>query len=264
MRFRQFYQRCCETCGRAGALGLVGVALLVGGRLQGQTSTKLLASRSELAAAAKAADSIFTSGDQSQRAQGAMAAAAIRQRLRDGDFQVGDRIVVTITSDAIHRDTVVVRSGLVVELPGMILVSVAGVLRSELQERVASEVRKYVKAQEVTVIPLMRVGILGAVGRPGYFALASDIPITDAIMSAGGPTPTADLQRTIVRRQNQQYRSADQTGKAIAGGLTLDQFGLSAGDELIVGQRRDFGAGSILGAAGALASVLALFVAMRR
>ena len=264
MRFRQFYQRCCETCGRTGALGLVCVALLVGGRLQGQTSTKLLASRSELAAAAKAADSIFTSGDQSQRAQGAMAAAAIRQRLRDGDFQVGDRIVVTITSDAIHRDTVVVRSGLVVELPGMILVSVAGVLRSELQERVASEVRKYVKAQEVTVIPLMRVGILGAVGRPGYFALASDIPITDAIMSAGGPTPTADLQRTIVRRQNQQYRSADQTGKAIAGGLTLDQFGLSAGDELIVGQRRDFGAGSILGAAGALASVLALFVAMRR
>jgi uncharacterized MnhB-related membrane protein len=146
----------------------------------------------------------------------------------------------------------------------MIIVPVAGVLRSELQERVSTEVLKYVKAQQVDVTPLMRVGVLGAVARPGYFAFASDIPITEAIMGAGGPTGTADVGRSIVRRQNQEYRSAGETTQAIASGLTLDQFGLSAGDELVVGQRRELGASALIGMTGALASVLALLLALHR
>jgi protein involved in polysaccharide export with SLBB domain len=125
-------------------------------------------------------------------------------------------------------------------------------------------VLKYVKAQQIDVTPLMRVGVLGAVARPGYFAFASDIPITDAIMGAGGPTGTADVGRTTVRRRNQEFRSAGETSKAITSGLTLDQFGLSAGDELVVGQRRELGPTLLIGTAGALASVLTLFVALHR
>jgi hypothetical protein len=231
---------------------------------QGQSAPALLVSRAELTAAATEAEAAATTGDPAKRAQNAMTAAAIRQRLRDGDLQVGDRVVVTIVSDSLRRDTVVVRSGRSLELRGMIVVPVAGVLRSELQERVATEVRKYVKAQQVEVTPLMRVGVLGAVARPGYFAFASDLPLTDAIMGAGGPAANADVGRSSVRRQNQEYRSASETSKAIASGLTLDQFGLAAGDELVVGQRRDLGASTIIGMVGALASVLALFVAMHR
>jgi protein involved in polysaccharide export with SLBB domain len=229
-----------------------------------QSAPGLLVSRAELTAAATQAEAAATTGDPAKRAQNARLAAAIRQRLRDGDLQVGDRVVVTIISDAVHRDTVVVRSERSLELPGMIIVPVAGVLRSELQEHVSTEVLKYVKAQRIDVTPLMRVGVLGAVARPGYFAFASDIPITDAIMGAGGPTGTADVGRSIVRRQNQEYRSAGETGKAISSGLTLDQFGLSAGDELVVGQRREFGASTLIGMAGALASVLYLAVALHR
>jgi protein involved in polysaccharide export with SLBB domain len=229
-----------------------------------QSTAAVLATRAELTAAATRAEGAATTGDPAQRTKNAMVAAAIRQRLRDGDLQVGDRVVVTIISDAVHRDTVVVRSERTLELPGLILVPVAGVLRSELQERVSSEVLKYVKAQQIEVTPLMRVGILGAVARPGYFAFASDIPITDAIMGAGGPTGTADIGRSIVRRQNQQYRSAAETGNAISSGLTLDQFGLSAGDELVIGQRREFGASTLLGMTGALASILYVVVALHR
>jgi protein involved in polysaccharide export with SLBB domain len=205
-----------------------------------------------------------TTGDPAKRAQSAAIAAAIHQRLRDGDLQVGDRVVVTIISDAVHRDTVVVRSERSLELPGMIVVSVAGVLRSELQQRVSTEVLKYVKAQQIEVTPLIRVGVMGAVARPGYFAFASDIPITDAIMGAGGPTGTADVGRSIVRRQNQEFRSAGETSKAISTGLTLDQFGLSAGDELVVGQRRELAPSTLIGMTGALASILALFVTLNR
>jgi hypothetical protein len=230
----------------------------------GQSASAPLATRAELTAAATRAEGAATTGDPSQRTKNAMLAAGIRQRLRDGDLQVGDRVVVTIISDAVRRDTVVVRSGRMLELPGLILVPVAGVLRSELRDRVSSEVLKYVKAQQIEVTPLMRVGILGAVARPGFFAFPSDIPLTDAIMGAGGPSGTADVGRTTVRRQNQEFRSAGETSAAITSGLTLDQFGLSAGDVLVVGQRREFGLGLLLASAGAVASVLTLFVALNR
>jgi hypothetical protein len=230
---------------------------------QAQGASGLLVSRAELTTAASMAEAAAIRGDPASRAQNALTAAAIKQRLRDGDLQVGDRVVVTIVSDAVHRDTVVVRSEHTLELQGGIVVPVAGVLRSELQDRVSSEVMKYVKAQSVEVTPLMRVAVLGAVIRPGYFAFSSDIPITDAIMGAGGPTGTADVGKSIVRRRNQEFRSASETSKAIASGLTLDQFGLSAGDELVVGQRRQFG-GMLLASSGAVVSVLTLFVAMHR
>lgn len=231
---------------------------------QAASTNALLASRADLTAAATRFETAATKGDPGKRAQSAMVAAAIRERLRDGDFQVGDRIVVTVVSDAVRRDTVVVKSGRVMELLGLVDVPVTGVLRSELHDRVAAEVLKYVKAQQIEVTPLMRVGILGAVARPGYFAFPSDIPLTDAIMGAGGPTGIADFDRSVVRRKNQEFRTSEETRNAIAGGLTLDQFGLTAGDELVIGQRSGFSAGSAMAAVGALSSVLALVVTLRR
>lgn len=231
---------------------------------QAQSTTNLLVSRADLTAAASRAEVAAISGDPATRTQSAMIAAAMRQRLRDGDFQIGDRVMVTIVSDIARRDTAVVRPDRTLQLQGMIVVPVAGVLRSELKERVSTEVLKYIKAQQIEVTPLMRVAVLGAVMKPGYFAFASDMPVSDAIMGAGGPAGTADVGRSIVRRGNQEYRSAGETSKAISGGLTLDQFGLAAGDEIVVGQRRDLGPGVILGMTGAVASLLTLFVAMRR
>lgn len=243
---------------------IVFVTLLAGisSESRGQSAAGSLLSRADLTAAANRAEVAAATGDPAKRTENAMLAAAIRQRLTDGDMHVGDRVVVTIVSDAVHRDTVAVKSGLTLELPGSIVVPVAGVLRSELHERVSAEVLKYVKAQQIEVTPLMRVGILGAVGRPGYFAFASDLPLTDAIMGAGGPTPTADMGRSMVRRKNQEFRSTGETSRAIANGLTLDQFGLNAGDEIVVGQRREIGASTIVGITGALASILALVVTM--
>lgn len=219
-----------------------------------------LTSRADLTAAEVSASQSRT-GDPRKNA---LLAAAIRQRLRDGDFQVGDRVVVTVVANDTRTDTLVVRTGRLMELPGKLTVPLTGVLRSELQERVTAEVLKYVKAEQVVATPLLRVGILGEVARPGYFAFSSDVLISDAIMSAGGPSATADLERSVVRRGNEEYRSAKDTRDAIASGLTLDQFGLRAGDELIVGRRREFLSGPIVGLVGVAASLMTIFVAIRR
>ena len=248
------------------AIYWLGIALLLAAQsnLVAQSlPSQLLASRGELTSELSRAETAATNGDASRRTHDAMTAAANRLRLEQGDFQVGDRIAVSFVSDALHRDTVVVKPGLYVELAGMGSVPLAGVLRAELQERLSREILKYVKAQQLEVTPLVRVGILGAVARPGYFTLAPDVPIAQAIMAAGGPSASADVNRSVVRRRNEEFRSADETRRAIAGGLTLDQFGLSAGDELMVGQRSDK-TSRVIGLASAMASILALVVATRR
>lgn len=242
---------------------IVAALALGGSEVRAQAVVGPLVSRAELTALAARADSVAIKGDVADRTRSAMLAASIRQRLRDGDFQIGDRVVVTIVSDSIRKDTLSVRAGRFLELRDKIVVPVSGVLRSELQGRVASEVLKYVKARQIEVTPLMRIGILGEVTHPGYFAFASDLPLTEAIMEAGGPTTSADLERSSVRRGNQPFRSPEETRSAIAKGLTLDQFGLNAGDELVVGRRSGISAGSIIGMVSALGGVLAVVVALR-
>jgi protein involved in polysaccharide export with SLBB domain len=98
---------------------------------------------------------------------------------------------------------------------------------------------------------------------PGYFAFRADVPITDAIMLAGGLTPTAAIERTVVKRESRPYRSAGETRRAVAGGLTLDQFGLSAGDELVVGRRRELINPSVMGMLGMVATLSAIFLTLR-
>lgn len=218
----------------------------------GQSATGVLTSREQLTGAAI----------QAEQSQDGLRAAAIRQRLRDGDFQVGDRILLTVFSDAAHTDTLVVRDGLIIDLPGKVILPLTGVLRSEIKDRVTAEVLKYVKADQVDVTPLTRIAVLGEVARPGYFAMRSDVPITDAIMQAGGPTVSADVERSVVRRGSHEYRSADETREAVAKGLTLDQFGLSAGDELVIGRQRQLLSGGTSAVLGAIASLSAIFFAV--
>lgn len=216
-----------------------------------QTTVGQLISRDELSAAASHAEQ---TGNASQ-------AAAIRTRLTDGDFQVGDKILLSYFSDVAHTDTLTVRPGRVVDLPERSQVQLSGVLRSELKDRLTMELLRYVKAQNINATALTRIGVLGEVTHPGYFAVRSDMLVTDAIMAAGGPTGSADIDRTIVRRAGNEFRHAEATRQAVASGLTLDQFGLDAGDEIVVGrQTQHFSPAGVLGIA---ASAAAIFVALR-
>jgi protein involved in polysaccharide export with SLBB domain len=220
----------------------------------GQNSGSLLTSREQLTAAATKAEQ---SGNPLQ-------AAALRRRLREGDFQVGDRIVLTIVSDTPHTDTLLVRPGTVIDLPGKAVLPLTGVLRSEVKDLVTAEVLKYVKAEGVDVTPLTRIAVLGEVAHPGYFAFGGNVPITDAIMLAGGPTAAADIERTVVKRQGREYRSTKETRLAVTQGLTLDQLGLNAGDELVVGRHRQLINPVVTTVIGMGASLITLFIAASR
>lgn len=164
---------------------------------------------------------------------------AIRTRLRDGDFRAGDRIVLQVQGDSTLNDTVVVADGPTLKVLSLPEDSLRGVLRSELQQHLSAWVTRYYKNATVKATPLIRFGVLGEVNRPGYYRLPINIAVTDAIMSAGGPTQRADIPKTVVRRRSQELLSKAAMRDAMVGGLTLEQLGLDAGDELVIGARRD-------------------------
>ncbi|HVE79178.1 MAG TPA: SLBB domain-containing protein [Gemmatimonadaceae bacterium] len=177
--------------------------------------------------------------DGDERAARAAEAAALRARLRDGDFRAGDRIVVVVRGDSALRDTFTVRAGQVLSLPGAGDLPLSGVLRAELQDHVRTAIGRYIRNPVVQTTALLRVAVLGEVGQPGYYSLPADALISDAIMVAGGPTQRADLDRTRVRRGRDEFLRQKQTKAALSEGRTLDQLGLRAGDEIFVGPRRE-------------------------
>jgi protein involved in polysaccharide export with SLBB domain len=169
--------------------------------------------------------------------------AAIRTRLSEGDFRVGDRFLLNAVGGSDQRsqragDTVVVRDSLMVSFGNLPETSLRGLLRSELQASIERYLGTFYKEVNVHVYPLTRVSIMGAVGRPGFYALDPDKPLSDAIMTAGGPSPTAQLDKVSVYRGPERVMDVKTVSKALREGRTLDDVGLQSGDQLRVADKR--------------------------
>ncbi len=199
-------------------------------------------SRAELEAAAAAAEQEAASGrlNDVDREDKRMQAQSIRERLRDGDLQVGDRIVLHVRGHEAYSDTFVVRAGRMLQIPELADIPLAGVLRSDLKEYLTIHLGRYLRDPVIDVTPLVRLGILGPVGSPGYYALSTDLLLSDVIMYAGGPGGDADMRRSSIRRGSQSILSGRGFARAINAGRTLDELNLRAGDEVVIGERRDW------------------------
>lgn len=188
---------------------------------------------------------------------------AIEHRLQEGDFQEGDRVLVSVSGEKALTDTFTVRAGPVLALPDMAPLPMRGVLRSEIEERLTAHVRQYIREPAVTVQPLLRIGILGAVARPGYYSVPADQPLGDMLGVAGGLTADGNLAKTSVSRGGAEYWPRKDVRLALASGQSLDQMGFQGGDEIQVG-RRGGGFGPTLAIIGGLATLTTTIVLLRR
>jgi len=161
----------------------------------------------------------------------------LRNRLQNGDFQEGDRIVLVLHGSPSAADTLIVRAGRVLQLPRMADLQLQGVLRSELNAKVTAHLAEYLKDPTSRATPLLRIGVLGHVGRPGYYYTPADVLLSDAIMRAGGPAGDADLTKIEIRRGSDVIWSHSDARTALTDGLSLDRLHLRAGDEIDVGGR---------------------------
>jgi protein involved in polysaccharide export with SLBB domain len=188
-------------------------------------------------------------------------ATLIRARLARGDFREGDRIIVRIEGSAGISDTLTVRPGNRLELPQMKEVSLDGVLRSELVPRLSAHVAQYLRNPVVRATPLVRVGVLGSVSRPGYYYTTAEVPLTDVLMTAGGPTVDADLKKTTIRRGSEVIVDAAKAQAALSQGTSLDMLHMIAGDAIEVGRKTQF---NWVMTISSIATVVGLLLAVKR
>jgi protein involved in polysaccharide export with SLBB domain len=163
----------------------------------------------------------------------------LRTRLRDGDFEVGDRIHVKYEGPALNKDEdLVVQAGRVVRLgEPMGDVNLSGVLRFEVQSLIAARIERLFKNEVVHVTTLVRVAISGAVHTPGSYHVPPDTPLSDVIMRNAGQDQSADPHNIVIRRGPQVLWAAADVQSALTNGLTIEGLNLEPGDEIVVGTR---------------------------
>jgi hypothetical protein len=195
---------------------------------EAQDPRRAYATRTELEASLAEAEKVISSTGYSARLREAKAreAETLRHRLRDGDFQVGDQIVISVVGEQQFTDTFTVGTGRTLTLPGMQAISLQGVLRHESET--------FLKDPEVRIVPMIRLSVLGQIGKPGFYQFPADMVIADAIMQAGGPAGGVNPSESTIRRSGTEIVAQEDFAAALEQGQTLDQLSLRAGDELVV------------------------------
>jgi protein involved in polysaccharide export with SLBB domain len=107
-----------------------------------------------------------------------------------------------------------------------------GVLRSEVEGHLRSQISAVIRSARVSAVPLLSIGVLGAVTRPGYFWVPVTASVSDAIMVAGGPATDADLKSLVMLRAGKEQWSRATMTAALQRRISLGSLGADDGDVL--------------------------------
>lgn len=221
---------------RRGAVALLIVAL-AGGVAAAQASLgegRRQATRAELEMAARATEQASSvAPDAKTRDKLVTDAAAIRQRLRNGDFLPGDRIFVSVQGDTALTDTFTVRGDRRLVMPNIPDISLAGVLDSEIESHLTQELGRYLKNPVVQATGMVRLTLTGGVARTGFLTFPVDQAITD-VLQAGGLTSGAKLNEVEVKRRGDVFIDKRAFQDAIRLARTVGDLSLRDGDEIYV------------------------------
>ncbi len=251
------------------AAALLAAARPSVGQTQGREAANpfgLGATREALEARAQRLEQAAQSATLARDAHGelARAAAAIRMRLGEGDFQVGDRLLLVVEGEKELTDTFTVGPGRLLTLPLVGDVPLGGVLRSELQAHLTRRLAQNLRDPEVRARAFVRLSIQGAVARPGYYAVPAEALLSDALMAAGGPQQEANLKQLRIERAGQPLLQGPELEQVMAQGWTIDEAGLVAGDQYVVPRRRGASVGEVLRFGGFVLTIPVTIYALTR
>jgi protein involved in polysaccharide export with SLBB domain len=218
------------------------------------------ATRSELEANAAEADRIAASPGYSSRLRAAKRAEAeiVRGRLVEGDFQTGDEIQIVLMGEKGLDSNYTVTASRSILIPNVGEIPLKGVLRSEVQDHLNRELRRYFQNPNVVAKALIRLSVFGQIGKPGFHPLPADMLLSSAIMYAGGPTGGTDVNRSQIKRGATVLWNKDQVRQALIQGATLDQLNLRAGDEIVVGEKKTSTINQVFFVAGGASAIVFL------
>ena len=199
------------------------------------TTMSALATRQELERFAAESEARAASASGDEKARLTRAAEMARTRLRDGDFLPGERLVVKLDSlGTTTTDTAIVREDRTISLRQLPQIPMQGVLHSEAQAYLVKQYARYIRDPQLTVVPTVRLAIFGPVASPGFYNFPYDMLLSDAIMAAGGPAQGADVNKATVQRGKRKVLEERDVTLALMRGMTLDQLGLRAGDNVVI------------------------------
>lgn len=225
------------------------------GQEAAELAGQVFATRSDLEASLRELEEVARSSRSTdpQRSQRQVTLAAMRRRLAEGDFHTGDRVAISVKGDVppaagaptrvrpLERqlsDTFTVGSRQELTLPVVGVVTLRGVLRSELDAHLTEEIGRFVREPVVDAWPLIRVSVQGAVARPGFYTLPIDAALSDALMAAGGPARGAKIGKLRIERDGKSVWAGNPLQRAIAEGRTLGEMSLLAGDQFTLPETR--------------------------
>lgn len=172
------------------------------------------------------------------RRQAAADAELIRLRLAEGDVRVGDLLHVIVEGHEQLSDTFNVRGNRTIVLPDIGEIPLTALLRSELEQYLTDYIGRYIVSPVVRVRSLIRLEILGAVMRPGYYDVPSESLLSDALMIAGGLASSAAVDQVRIQRGAATIMEPERVREALVAGRTLDQLNIRAGDGIQVPEQR--------------------------
>lgn len=169
----------------------------------------------------------------------ALAAPLPAQAGPAGIIQPGDRVLLAVTGEAQLSDTFIVAQDLTIDLPVLGTVPLRGVARDSIQPVMATFLAKYLTHPIVRAQVLLRLGVMGEVVKPGFYALPSGAAIQDLIMAAGGMSPMARFDKSKLRRDRETLMDGAEVRQAVTDGKTFDALALRSGDALEIPRRPD-------------------------
>ncbi len=164
----------------------------------------------------------------------------VRQRLDQGDFRPGDRVILEVQGETTLTDTFTVGRGLDLRLPAPTTGALAltGVLRAELEEKLTTYLGRFLRQPVVRARPTMRLAVQGEVENAGFYGVPADALVPDALMAAGGLTANADMRKFKVVRGGRTILEGDELAAVIASRTSLDDAGIRDGDQFVVPRGR--------------------------
>lgn len=215
-----------------------------------------MVTRADLTAALAEIEGSLSSGVYSSNLRDAKRAQAdaIRERLAEGDLRVGDLIQLDVAEASSLSNMYQVSAARTITLPGGIEISVAGVLRSELQSHLETQLRKLVRDPTVRATPSIRLSVFGGVGKPGFVNAPATTLLSDLIqVYAGGPDNNVRWDKSKIIRGEKTVVEGEEFKTAVNTATTIDQLNLQAGDMVDVAVKPS--AGTVLRVMGFISSI---------
>lgn len=153
-------------------------------------------------------------------------------RLVNGDFQPSDALQLDVQGMIEFTGTFNLDRQKNLVLPTIDPISMQGVLYSEAEEAIRDGLAVYIRNPIVRVIVTKRIAIIGGIASPGFYNIAPETTVSQAIMLAGGPAGNAKLNQAEFRRLGDAY--TDPYGQLAFTNVSLVELGVMSGDELYV------------------------------